>query len=194
MQIVRTVCVCALGLLVVSCNGSAGTSGKDASNDTPASDVAIDKPTDGGAGDVGTDSPGTDSGGTQRQPLGTSCLLATECESAFCVDGVCCNTACNDICVSCALQGAVGTCMPAYIGTDPRNECDDMGATSCGTNGACDGTGACQKYPSGVICAQQACSGSTLKSAARCDGDGTCMAPTNQTCAPFICGSDSKCW
>jgi len=193
MRIVRTGCVYALGLLVVSCGGAAGNKSKDASSDTPAGDSATDKPIDGGAGDAGQDSPGNDGGGTLGQPLGTSCLLATECESGFCADGVCCNNACTGVCMACALQGSLGTCMPAYLGSDPRNECDDMGATSCGTNGACDGTGACQKYPSGVICAPQACTGSTLKSGARCDGDGTCVAPTNQTCAPFICGSDSKC-
>jgi hypothetical protein len=171
--------VWALGLLVVSCDGSAGSNGnKDASNDTPAGDVAIDKPIDGARATWAGIRRATTAAAVIGQPLGTSCVVATDCESGFCADGVCCNTACTDTCLSCALQGSVGTCMPAYLGTDPRNECDDMGATSCGTNGACDGTGACQKYPSGVICAQQACTGSTLKSSARCDGDGTCVAPT----------------
>src|SRR5689334_21918643 len=105
MRIVRTGCVYALGLLVVSCGGAAGNKSKDASSDTPAGDSATDKPIDGGAGDAGQDSPGNDGGGTLGQPLGTSCVLATECESGFCADGVCCNNACTGVCMACALQG-----------------------------------------------------------------------------------------
>jgi hypothetical protein len=30
--------------------------------------------------------------------LGASCVSATECSSDFCVDGVCCETACDGVC------------------------------------------------------------------------------------------------
>ena len=145
MLILRTLVAGALVSLIASCGGSGGQhANTDATNDTPigGGDGANDRPADGGAGD----SSSGDSGGTPGHPPGTPCLVATECESGFCVDGVCCAGACTDVCFTCALQGAVGTCMPADIGTDPRNQCDDMGVQSCGSDGACDGTGACHKY------------------------------------------------
>ena len=64
----------------------------------------------------------------------------------------------------------VGTCIPADVGTDPRTECDDQGSPSCGTDGNCDGTGACENYVAGVACQTAGCTGSTLTFAGRCDG------------------------
>src|SRR5262249_40510970 len=150
-----------------SCGGGGAKPGSgDAGRDTPidtgagaADGSSNDRPDDGGAG---ADGAGADAG---RQSIGTSCLLATECASGFCVDGVCCDSACTDTCRTCAMQGAVGTCMVADLGTDPRNECDDMGPQSCGTTGVCDGTGACSKYPSGTVCGAQTCTGTMLKAA-----------------------------
>ena len=193
----RTLVAGAIISLIASCGGSAGPQGnKDATTDTPIGngDGANDRPADGGTGDGGGDSSGGDGGGMVGHALGTSCLLATECESGFCVDGVCCDGACSDVCFTCALQGAVGTCMPADVGTDPRNECDDMGVQSCGSDGVCDGTGACHKYPSGVVCTPQSCMGTMLKAAARCDGDGACVGlpprPARRSCA----GPTASAW
>src|SRR6185436_20557734 len=53
---------------------------------------------DGGAG--GGDKPGDGSGAVTcsdagaRKVNGQACACANDCESGFCVDGVCCNTAC----------------------------------------------------------------------------------------------------
>ena len=52
---------------------------------------------------------------TVRLPQGAACTDGAACGSGFCVDGVCCDTACGGPCVACALaaQGAVdGTCTP----------------------------------------------------------------------------------
>src|SRR5262245_42086451 len=120
MSVLRTLLALALGLFVMSCTGSgAKPGGSDGGPDAPiqTGDGAIDHSNDGG-GDAGGD--GT---GSVREPLGTPCLLATECASGFCVDSVCCDTGCTDVCQTCALQGAVGTCKLADLGTDPRNEC-----------------------------------------------------------------------
>jgi len=190
-MLVRTLLVGTLAVFVVSCGGGGakpgdGDAGRDAAMDTGA----------GAADGSSKDSPGGDGSGADmgaRQSIGTSCLLAADCASGFCVDGVCCDSACTDVCRSCALQGAVGTCMLADLGTDPRNECDDTGPQSCGTDGVCDGTGACSKYPSGTVCASQTCTGTMLQAASRCDGDGACVAPAAQSCAPFTCGSNAKC-
>jgi hypothetical protein len=124
---------------------------------------------------------------------GAPCTANAMCASGFCVDGVCCTTACTGTCMTCAAAGSVGTCMPAEVGTDPRDECPDDGVATCGRDGACDGAGACRKYAQGVMCAEASCAGSTMTLAARCDANGTCPAPATQSCAPFMCGANGVC-
>jgi hypothetical protein len=50
--------------------------------------------------------------GLCRPPGGAPCLDNNECASGFCVQGVCCATACQGPCRSCALAGTAGVCMP----------------------------------------------------------------------------------
>jgi hypothetical protein len=72
-------------------------------------------------------------------------------------------------------------------GQDPLNQCTDAGAASCGTNGSCNGNGACQLYATGTQCVAQACSASTLSAPRTCDGAGTCRAATTSSCNPYVC-------
>jgi hypothetical protein len=68
---------------------------------------------------------------------GEVCMSGSDCASGFCVDGVCCNSSCGGLCMSCvgsSTGGADGTCEPVASGTDPDDEC---------LMGACDGTGRC---------------------------------------------------
>jgi len=44
--------------------------------------------------------------------LGDPCTTADECQSQFCVDGVCCDTACDGPSESCDQPGRVGQCSP----------------------------------------------------------------------------------
>jgi uncharacterized protein (TIGR03382 family) len=53
-----------------------------------------------------------------RRPNGSTCTEERECASAFCVDGVCCDTACTGDCAACDLPGKEGTCSPVPPG-DP---------------------------------------------------------------------------
>ena len=85
-----------------------------------------------------------------------------ECASGFCADGVCCSSRLHRRLLDLRGQGAVGTCVTAQLGTDPRDECPVEAASTCGSTGMCDGTGACDKYPAGTVCKEMACSGSTL--------------------------------
>ncbi len=133
-----------------------------------------------------------------RKIDGAQCDGATECKSAFCVDSVCCATSCTGTCQACSAaaktSGASGTCGPAKVATDPRESCADQGPTSCGTNGACDGAGACAKYPLGTSCGSGTCNGTTFNAANSCDGNGTCATSAASTqCAPHLCVAPTGC-
>jgi FG-GAP-like repeat/FG-GAP repeat len=71
---------------------------------------------------------------------GFPCAVTTDCESLFCVDGVCCNSACSGLCVACSAakkgEGPEGTCGYVATSTNPDNEC----ATSCNGLGTCTNT------------------------------------------------------
>ena len=128
---------------------------------------------------------------TTLQGLGTACTAGTECTSGFCVDGVCCNTACTGVCTACSAamkgQGADGTCGNVAAGLNPNSDCTMMPASTCGTTGVCDGTGACQLYAAGTTCAAPSCNGETHTNASTCDGLGNCNAGTMTSCSPYVC-------
>jgi hypothetical protein len=120
------------------------------------------------------------------KPAGAACQRANECLSRFCTDGVCCQTACTELCRSCNLAGSAGICTPIRAGEDPDDECPTDPATSCGRDGSCDGQGACRMHPAGTLCVSQSCSGSTLSLARTCDGAGVCQPATTMAC-PYGC-------
>ncbi len=129
-------------------------------------------------------------GSCGAKPNGAFCSTATECQSSYCAQGVCCATACTGACVSCAISGSMGLCAPVPTGLpDPAALCLDHGSASCGTDGKCQ-AGACQKYPAGTACANASCptSGSAFTAAGSCDGAGTCAIPAATSCFPFVCG------
>jgi len=79
--------------------------------------------------------------GTCTLPLGASCSTGPQCQSGFCVDGVCCNSLCGAKCEACTAAkkgaggGGDGTCGFIAAGTDPDTECP--GANDCTGAGAC---------------------------------------------------------
>lgn len=54
---------------------------------------------------------------------GASCGADDHCESGYCVDGICCNRPCDDICESCGMEGRLGRCVPYTMGIDPELDC-----------------------------------------------------------------------
>ena len=68
---------------------------------------------------------------------------SADCASGFCVDGVCCNTACSGRCKTCKHVGSVGTCRGRRRDR-PAQRVRRDGATTCGNDGVCDGAGACR--------------------------------------------------
>lgn len=128
-------------------------------------------------------------------PLGGACTLGSDCASGFCADGVCCDTACTGTCMACTTskkgQGSDGTCGPIVAGSDPDNECTQQAAGSCGTTGACSGSGTCQLYPSGTSCGSSTCQGNTVQGQV-CDGNGSCIPTSGGVdCSPYVCSGGS---
>lgn len=174
----------------------AGTDAKatrDASTDAKAThDASADAKS---AHDAGTDAqPARDARPDAIAPLGGACASNAECAGGFCVDGVCCNSACRGACVSCALPFSIGTCSPAPVGSvDPHATCTDQGPASCGQNGTCDGAGGCARYAADTLCMEASCSGEVWTSSGVCDGAGTCVPGTGLNCFPYAC-ANATCW
>ena len=119
---------------------------------------------------------------------GQPCSAGSECASTYCVDGVCCNSACTGACHSCALSTSRGTCAPSPAGNlDPRQICTDQHASSCGTDGTCDGAGSCHRYLAGTQCAAESCAAGAYTPPSLCDANGNCTAPDAFACKPYVC-------
>jgi RHS repeat-associated protein len=98
-----------------------------------------------------------------------SCTSNNQCALGFCVNGVCCDTACNTGCGACNLSGKVGTCSPVAVNT----ACPDDG-NACTTD-KCDGTTLTCQHAAGNA-------GATCRAAAgECDVAETCTG-TSTTC------------
>ena len=131
----------------------------------------------------------------QPSAVAEPCLSAGDCLSGFCVDGVCCDTACNGPCQACtALKkggGADGSCGPVAADTDPDEECATQDKSTCGTSGACDGQGACARYPVNTPCGPATCTDG-VSTGLLCDAAHQCQQQV-VSCAPFLCESTTAC-
>ena len=124
------------------------------------------------------------------QGNGQTCTANSQCITGSCVDGVCCNTACAGLCSACSAvrkgSGVDGVCGAVSNGNDPDNECATSSASTCGTTGTCNGTGACALYASGTACGTATCANDT-QLANTCNGAGSCLPSTSIPCAPYKC-------
>ncbi|AKT37388.1 uncharacterized protein CMC5_015240 [Chondromyces crocatus] len=153
----------------------------------------------GGSGGSGGDATttGGGQGGTAGQggtnlEVGEPCGTASQCQSGFCVDGVCCDTACNATCQACSATakgaGEDGTCGNAADNQDPHNDCESEDQTTCGRDGTCDGAGSCRLYPTGSSCGETAgCDSGVQTSPDQCDGAGTCLIGGTESCGSYAC-------
>jgi len=130
-----------------------------------------------------------------QKALGTACADGTECGSGFCAQGVCCAEACTGLCHSCGLKGSEGACtlVPAGMPPAPATACVTADPPSCGTDGTCDGAGACRFYVAGTACSGASCASAILRPAAACDGKSHCQVPTASTCGGYVCATATTC-
>ena len=131
---------------------------------------------------------GVTTGSCGKKPNGQPCANPSECLSSQCVDGVCCENSCAGACQSCNLPSSPGRCLNvASNAPDQHKICQDLGATSCSTNGLCDGNGACQDYPAATPCSQETCVAGLHTPASQCDGSGKCVPSDPIGCDPYVC-------
>jgi hypothetical protein len=126
---------------------------------------------------------------TFKKSKGISCSASSDCNTGFCVDGVCCESSCDGQCEACDAAGALGTCQ-AITGAphNARVECNGAGDT-CG--GTCDGQvrTACGYPTASTSCRAASCTAGTAMVAAACDGNGGCPALQQQDCGTYACGA-----
>ena len=116
--------------------------------------------------------------------LGEACTLDAECLSGFCVDGVCCNTACDAECFSCIAS--------EQDPDDPMDASDPVP-----TDGLCQPQAA---PPDGVVISQGALYPGELPSECnglaeihfKCDGSGMKKEAETFPCLPSACGADKQ--
>ena len=121
----------------------------------------------------------------QRCELGKACAVNEDCRppegimSSYCIDNVCCNSACVSKCYTCDLPGFGGMCSPI----PPGNFSIKDKTCLCDTNQTCDMQ---IKSPNGTSCGINSHCASGL-----CVG-GYCKQPANTSCvANEDCGSNS---
>jgi alpha-tubulin suppressor-like RCC1 family protein len=115
------------------------------------------------------------------------CVGTTMCSP----DGYCCNSACNQSCLACDLQGYEGTCTPVASGGSHSNHpaCAGSGTTCAGTCGG-NADGSC--VYNAKACGST-CSGTSAVTQSTCNA-GTCQAATTpKTCAGKLICSAGAC-
>ncbi|WP_437954919.1 thrombospondin type 3 repeat-containing protein [Sorangium sp. So ce119] len=145
---------------------------------------------------------------TAEGVTGDRCSSAAECKNGFCVDGFCCNTACEGECKVCSVAaggGRDGYCTPLTGTTcDDGNACTGADACQAGTcagaplgdGAACDDGNACTGADA---CQAGACAGAPLGDGAACDdGDActrtdACQAGACVGADPVACAGQSGC-
>ncbi len=112
-------------------------------------------------GDKNGDETGIDCGGSRCAPCtGATCATQADCMVGTCVDGYCCDSACDQACKACNLAGKLGKCSSLSYGTEDP--------------GVCEGTKACNGF--GAQC--------LLKNGQPCMADGECIS---DFCGAAIC-------
>jgi hypothetical protein len=123
-----------------------------------------------------------DGRGGCRAASGQTCQTAGDCASGFCLDGVCCMTACGGACRRCGS----GTCMAVIDAVDPR---------SCSGDRMCDGTGACLKVAGRTCGAGRDCASGFCVDGVCCNAacDSPCQSCRTGTCTLVVNTTDREC-
>jgi uncharacterized repeat protein (TIGR01451 family) len=126
--------------------------------------------------------------GVFRLVDGNACQAGGDCRTGYCVDGVCCNEACNGQCEACDLSGRSGIC--SVVTGAPRGGRGDCAGDGSVCSGTCDGiSGRTCAFPGNTVtCRAPSCSSSVAVLEATCQGTGSCPAKQVQDCGQNVCG------
>jgi hypothetical protein len=129
---------------------------------------------------------------------GEACGDGDTCETGNCVDGYCCDSACNNTCQACNVPGSLGICSNIGAGATPvgSRSCNAEDAATCGRDGKCDGMGNCRDWPSGTVCVAGTCNlaNGNYVDPSTCNGVGACVANGSGNCSPYKCEDATQCW
>ena len=135
-------------------------------------------------------------GNCGKVEVGARCFGGADCNTGTCIDGYCCDSACDGACKSCKEIGHEGQCVSVAPGGDDVHKiCADTGSPTCGKNGKCDAAGGCAFYPKGTLCGTASCSADAtmVTGPSVCAGDGSpCPAQVTTACAPYRCATDGS--
>jgi Galactose oxidase, central domain len=114
---------------------------------------------------------------------GEACVESSECGSSYCVDGVCCDRACDGACEACAASkkasGADGVCGPSPADDTVDEACDQQELKTCGRSGLCDGQGQCALYPEGMSCTPDGANACKQRICTLVDTGSTCSSSSD---------------
>ncbi len=116
-----------------------------------------------------------DCGGVCGACKGESCGNGKDCATGYCVDGVCCDSACNETCKACNLPASKGICsdMPLYTK-------DSSPADACTGSKTCDGAGRCLGDIFTACATDDDCASSSCRTLIL--GQGICTRKSGEAC------------
>jgi hypothetical protein len=131
-----------------------------------------------------------------KKNVGAPCFTDSSCATGSCVDGFCCDDACDGLCESCKASdqadGTDGFCGPREAGRS-ETACAPDGS-ACGQTGTCNGVGGCTLHPLNEVCkVETTCSAATVEFADdKCNGSAsTCQDGGTTNCAAgYTCRND----
>jgi hypothetical protein len=129
---------------------------------------------------------------------GSTCSGDFDCDSAHCVDKVCCDSLCDKQCEACSVDGSVGKCVAVKgLPVGMRPSCDPGTSSNPCSRASCDGAtrDKCAALAgSEVECRMTSCAGGEAIGRATCDGTGNCPEPVKALCGAYQCAApDGTC-
>ncbi len=191
--------VCWIATLT-GCEGKQHIFAQPSSNDGGSVEVSALVPGGAGSGDTTHDGePSPNAPGS----LGAACTADADCDGpGLCVDGVCCSSACEELCAACNLAESLGSCSAAPSDVDcappscagQSTDCREVDASQLELN--CESAGVCRSNAECAVFAQPA--GTPCQAATgTCNGDGACIVPgkasLGQTCTVAADCAEGHC-
>ncbi len=123
----------------------------------------------------------------QPRVNGTACTADDQCPDKHCVDGVCCESACDGQCEMCNDAGTCVAAKGAPVGDRDACPGDADCAGSCNGKNRTECTGS---KAAGTSCGAASCAANIGRLGA-CDAEANCQV-SEQACDPFVCG-ETEC-